>query len=1724
MIKHRSSSLAILLRCLLTVLMIMVRCGTMHAETFSLSPVGRDFWETDDRNVQEDKTFTVTKTTPNTGLVFTLQLYLGRGYIKDKAFSVSNGRTGTLTVTAPSGYTISSVDLTWDNGRTGTATSSTTSTGIVLTISADNNEAQVEGITITYTEASDFTPWAAILSLRGGTYYGEQTGITITNMQDGVDYYYSKSSSALENWPTDWTESNTTWYKYDGHINEGDHPVENQYLNIAAVNHSDPTKVTYTHELYTILAITKAATPTFSLTGDTEYTGIQTLSITSADDDEDIGIFYIVSTAAIDTLTVGNSGWEVYTGPLTIISSCYVYAYADGEDYNASDIGNVHIIIKEDTKTSPGLKWVDSNDNEVTTVNVAWADKDNPTLPTLSNTHNLPVAYSITGENAYSVATIDYNGNITINGSGKVTVNATYTTTSSSEYSSQIASYELNVATQTDTVITFYSGESSSGGTIIAENIAPETDNVDSYDVPDGVVIKLDIQGYPSNSIVMAGVISSTDSKYPNYSTKKDGTIRNEEELDDDGHIQTVSNFQYLGRGIPIYSKDATSNSVYLRVRIYDPDNKKKALGQHIIQLNIGENANRPSPPTPNPPTYGTKGQSHAVLTLSESATVEGEEGATIYAKYSNSETYTPRVLLAEGNVSTGTTSTGIYSTVLHPDRRTTAIQVRHNQEWNGKKYDVASDVMEAYYYYTPNRKTVRLEAVNNPVALSITTTTANPTATLNVNCYIDGTKQDLPTAINGGKYNYTSSNVGVATVDADGNVTAVSAGTAIITVSTPQVDATIKQKKGNQYEAGDDGYDAAEVTFNIFVSDVAKQTLLPPTFSPATGRTYHAASRATVIANIKSDDTSDLAVGNAYYILFDDNTDYTSDDVTGESIVKAVTNSDHAKASVMGMVNVNSSYNVTIPTTHEDGTVMVDGDIYTLYAVTYNGNKTGNQYSEVVSVTFTYQTLIVNAPVLTPGHEGTPGDETTLYSFAGDNLTVTAATTTARAQVYYTVNSASDNVDASNGTLYSGDTRIVLSESAIVRAVAYLEGVYSSVVTYSYRKATPNIERPTFKIGGNTYSNGASASFENKAVVEILCKADVNQDGNNVDIAGYSDYAIYYTTDGTSPTSRSNVYSSGLTFQDNGTFTLWAFCKNTKEGATGPASKMTITITNGTQVWYTNETTCPKGVLAANVISQSEDNANQSYAPADITITIGRSGQEWSNQEVAETYKGNRIDGFGMYDIVAKGSLSDADDELGVLYNHAYAQGTRTRAKGVYESTFKLPSHGTFVKFEPQKDGNVTIWCEQNGGMHYSKAVNNEDHFYSQFIRLRPVYFVDEQGNSIQYSSVDAAGTLNPLWSQIDESALLGMNGIQDGLPQTLFTQDEAKDIYEMYKDKIDSYDILYPNNTASRNIRGLVVTLNDGTHTTAANAPASEIGAEGDNVEDGTGYCIPSASYMKYVFPVKAGKTYFFFARKTKIGISALGFRADDTQNRQEVTIDGTNVAANTTAISSAISTGTTAKVTVNRDFTAEKWAAIVLPFSMSATQVQATFGNGTLVQHYYGYESGSPISYINLTQHDHQMIVAGTPVFILPKNTMSSFTIDGVQIEKSSIEDVADQNWGSSVKMTGSYDYSATGIPQWSFYVQDGALVQAKSGSVAQKATRAWLEGLSSAAKVKIGTRGDATTGIETVNDDASSKADDDTVYSVSGMVMGKGGETISRLPAGVYIYHGKKFVRK
>ena len=58
-----------------------------------------------------------------------------------------------------------------------------------------------------------------------------------------------------------------------------------------------------------------------------------------------------------------------------------------------------------------------------------------------------------------------------------------------------------------------------------------------------------------------------------------------------------------------------------------------------------------------------------------------------------------------------GAGTIGIFSTKTAPARRTTALQVQHDVNYEGKTYDVASDVTVVYYWYTTDRKKAVLKA-----------------------------------------------------------------------------------------------------------------------------------------------------------------------------------------------------------------------------------------------------------------------------------------------------------------------------------------------------------------------------------------------------------------------------------------------------------------------------------------------------------------------------------------------------------------------------------------------------------------------------------------------------------------------------------------------------------------------------------------------------------------------------------------------------------------------------------------------------------------------------------------------------------------------------------------------------------------------------------------------------------------------------------------------------
>ena len=298
-------------------------------------------------------------------------------------------------------------------------------------------------------------------------------------------------------------------------------------------------------------------------------------------------------------------------------------------------------------------------------------------------------------------------------------------------------------------------------------------------------------------------------------------------------------------------------------------------------------------------------------------------------------------------------------------------------------------------------------------------------------------------------------------------------------------------------------------------------------------------------------------------------------------------------------------------------------------------------------------------------------------------------------------------------------------------------------------------------------------------------------------------------------------------------------------------------------------------------------------------------------------------------------------------------------------------------------------------------------------------------------------------------------------------------------------------------------------------------------DNSNDSTGYVMLSAGYVRYKFDVKAGKTYYFFAVASKIGIRGFQFIADTPDDKKTLVIseDATGT-TNSTAITEAKNSGETKKVTyTGRTFAADKWVGVVLPFSMSATQVEQTFGAGTSIVHFNRVEGRK----LYLTKHSHQMIVAGTPVIIKPtKNATISDLY--AQVEAESVDEMTD----GSYKFTGSYDRGT--VKQYDYYFgTSGNLIQRKSsGKMELKPARAWLSSPSGpvgakALEIAFDNFDENTVidGIEFIIDGVSENEnsfDSTSVYGVNGQIIRKNSTSLEGLPKGIYIVNGKKYVVK
>jgi hypothetical protein len=317
-------------------------------------------------------------------------------------------------------------------------------------------------------------------------------------------------------------------------------------------------------------------------------------------------------------------------------------------------------------------------------------------------------------------------------------------------------------------------------------------------------------------------------------------------------------------------------------------------------------------------------------------------------------------------------------------------------------------------------------------------------------------------------------------------------------------------------------GYSNSAVASMLYT--VTSSTLPTPTFSPAAGT--FASAQSVII--------SDSTAGTTIYYTTNGTTPTTTSTKYSGAITVSATETLDAIAVETGQTNsavataaytINSA--VSTPTfspaagSYSAAQTLTISDSTAGSTIYYTTNGTtpttsSAKYSSAITVSATEMleaiavaTGLTNSPPATAAYTITPVAAAPTFSPTPGTYTsaqsVTISDATAGALIYYTTNGTTPTTSS---TLYTG--AIWQSQTQTIRAIAVETGCGNSSVTTAAYTIAPVLPSPTFSLAGGP---AAYATVQTVTISESVAGA-----------------TIYYTTNSTTPTTSSTVYTGAIT------------------------------------------------------------------------------------------------------------------------------------------------------------------------------------------------------------------------------------------------------------------------------------------------------------------------------------------------------------------------------------------------------------------------------------------------------------------------------------------------------------------------------------------------------------------------------------------------------------------
>ena len=658
--------------------------------------------------------------------------------------------------------------------------------------------------------------------------------------------------------------------------------------------------------------------------------------------------------------------------------------------------------------------------------------------------------------------------------------------------------------------------------------------------------------------------------------------------------------------------------------------------------------------------------------------------------------------------------------------------------------------------------------------------------------------------------------------------------------------------------------------------------------------------------------------------------------------------------------------------------------------------------------------------------------------------------------------------------------------------------------------------------------SKEATQDFHNTGFTDLPCVDDpVITPGDQAVVAGSLDVTISHDQWKADLGDKLKIFYIKYERDEDGTITHGKWTE-----ASELPLKLTLTKSGTVQaqaVFMDNETEVKYDVISRTYILL---NGGTTYLNGDNTKAVGttveKNGMTMTYGGIADgtnnftrfsnvDYSEDNI--LGSLHAVTSTTLYLNKDAMSEKKDIEYYSHKKASKQELHERTFGLPAKGSFYKFEPEANGELTVFVEQQGAMPKSQG-----ELYTSYVRKRPVYFLDEAGKSIKADYAYTSSKINKAdWDKIQNTPF------DDSSSDAQF----IKTLNEYYK------GIIAGNNESFTNFNSAVAEADKRKPLTLGksiqpiivlNEECNKSILEEDDNCDGTGYMTISEGYVTYRFPVMAGKTYYLFASGTKLALSGFRFKQEESYSAKDVILDGNG--NNADNINNNLELDKQYNVTLNnRSFGKDKWYSVVLPFSVSQKQMKSVFGDDVKVLHYNDVTGTT----LNLFKHYYQMIVGGTPVLVKPSQNVTNPVFNNVTLTSKTVVDIVNGEF----KCTGSWDN--VDYPEYSyfinakdskFYLYDPKQVASGTKAPHAGAFRTWIistsNNPSAAKKLTMRINGiednSETTAIwnAVIGNDDNAEVASKGIYSLSGQKMNV--TDIRSLSKGIYIVNGKKYIVK